>query len=140
MKQLYILIVLSGIVLVSCVDESLNIDPNRPSTVPTTSLISTAQKHLIDNVRGEQASLRSSGLFVQQISMNTYTSQSRYDMPFSYSADIWSGLYGVLNNLQEIIHLNTDAATKDQVTANGAGEMLRKLQSVASLSRMLTMG
>lgn len=133
MKQLYILIVLSGIVLVSCVDESLNIDPNRPSTVPTTSLISTAQKHLIDNVRGEQASLRSSGLFVQQISMNTYTSQSRYDMPFSYSADIWSGLYGVLNNLQEIIHLNTDAATKDQVTANGAG---RNASQIA-ISRIL---
>ncbi|WP_298647960.1 SusD/RagB family nutrient-binding outer membrane lipoprotein [uncultured Proteiniphilum sp.] len=133
MKQLYILFLLSVIGLVSCVDENLNIDPNRPSSVPTTSLISTAQKYLTDNVRGEEASLRSSALFVQQISQITYTSQSRYDIPFGYSADIWSGLYSVLNNLQEIINLNTDAATKDLVTADGAGRNATQI----AISRVL---
>ncbi len=73
MKPLYILFILSAIGFTSCIDEDLNIDPNRPSSVPTTSLISTAQKHLTDNVRSEQASLRSSALFVQQISQITYT-------------------------------------------------------------------
>ena len=95
MRLLYILLIFSAIVFTSCIDEDLNIDPNRPSSVPTPSLISTVQKHLTDNLRGEEASLRSSALFVQQISQVTYTSQSRYDIPFGYSADIWSGLYSV---------------------------------------------
>ena len=38
----------------SCIDENLNIDPNRPSSVQTTSLIVTAQKQLVDNVRVNQ--------------------------------------------------------------------------------------
>ena len=133
MKPLYILFILSAIGFTSCIDEDLNIDPNRPSSVPTTSLISTAQKHLTDNVRSEQASLRSSALFIQQISQITYTSQSRYDIPFGYSADIWSGLYSVLNNLQEIINLNTDPATKDLVTADGAGRNATQI----AISRVL---
>lgn len=105
----------------SCIDEELNIDPNRPSTVQTSSLIVTAEKHLLDNIRSESASLRSSGLFIQQLSQVTYTSTSRYDIPFSYSADVWNGLFAVANNLQEIITLNTDPATKELVTADGAG-------------------
>ena len=105
----------------SCIDEDLNVDSNRPSSVQTPSLLVTAQKQIIDNVRSESASLRSTALFTQQISMVTYTSQSRYDIPFSYSEDIWSGLYKALNNLQEIIILNSDDETKDLVTADGAG-------------------
>jgi len=117
----------------SCIDESLNVDPNRPASVPTTSLIVTAEKKLVDNLRSENISLRGSALFVQQLSQNTYTSQSRYDIPYSYSADYWSGLYKVLNNLQEIISLNTDAATKDIVTANGAGRNATQI----AISRVL---
>ena len=88
------------IVLTSCINEDLNIDPNRPTFVPTTSLIVTAEKKLVDNLRNESVSLRGSALFVQQLSQNTYTSQSRYDIPFGYSAEYWSELYKVLNNLQ----------------------------------------
>lgn len=132
-KYLYLIAFVLIVSLSSCIDEDLNIDPNHPSSVPTTSLIVTAEKHLLDNVRGESASLRSSALFIQQISQNTYTSQSRYDIPFSYSAEIWSGLYGVLNNLQEIIELNTDISTKDLVTANGAGRNANQI----AISRIL---
>lgn len=117
----------------SCIDENLNIDPNRPASVPTTSLIITAEKRLVDNLRSENISLRGSALFVQQLSQNTYTSQSRYDIPYSYSADYWSGLYKVLNNLQEIIQLNTNVATKDLVTANGAGRNANQI----AISRIL---
>jgi hypothetical protein len=121
----------------SCIDEELNIDPNRPSAVQTPSLIVTAEKHLLDNIRSESASLRSSGLFIQQLSQVTYTSQSRYDIPFSYSDNVWNGLYEVANNLQEIITLNSNPATKDLVTASGAGlnatqiAISRVLKSVA---------
>lgn len=117
----------------SCIDKDLNIDPNRPSTVQTPSLIVTAEKQLLDNIRSESASLRSSGLFIQHLSQVTYTSTSRYDIPFSYSADIWNGLYAVANNLQEIITLNSDPATKDFITANGAGRNATQI----AISRIL---
>lgn len=119
--------------LSSCIDEELNIDPNRPSAVQTPSLIVTAEKHLLDNIRSESASLRSSALFIQQLSQVTYTSQSRYDIPFSYSDNVWDGLYEVANNLQEVIVLNSDPATKDLVTADGAG---RNASQIA-ISRIL---
>lgn len=117
----------------SCIDEKLNIDPNRPSTVQTPSLIVTAEKHLLDNIRSESASLRSSGLFIQQLSQVTYTSPSRYDIPFSYSADVWNGLFTVANNLQEIITLNSDPTTKELVTADGAGRNATQI----AISRIL---
>lgn len=119
--NIYILVLSLLATFYSCIDETLNVDPNRPSSVPTTTLFVAAEKQLIDNVKGEQASLRSSALFIQQLSQVTYTSQSRYDIPFSYSANIWDGLYKVINNLQEIILLNSDPQTKDLVTASGAG-------------------
>lgn len=131
-KLIYSLFI-GALVLTSCIDEDINTDPNRPAAVPTPSLLVTAQKRLVDNLRSEQVSLRGSALFVQQLSQNTYTSQSRYDIPFSYSADYWRGLYLTLNNLQEIIELNSNPTTRDIVTANGAG---RNASQIA-ISRIL---
>lgn len=133
-KFTYILLILlfSG-TWISCIDEDLNIDPNRPAFVPTTSLIVTAEKKLTDHLRSENVSLRGSALFVQQLSQITYTSQSRYDMPFSYSASYWAGLYSVLNNLEEIIELNSDPSTKNLVTADNAGRNANQI----AVSRIL---
>ena len=120
-NKLYILGAFTSLLLsTSCVDD-INEDPNRPSSVPTTSLITSSEKLLVDNLRSEQVSLRGSMLFVQYFAQNTYTTQSRYDIPFSYSDDYWKGLYKTLNNLEEIIRLNTDPATKDVASANGIG-------------------
>lgn len=134
-KNRYILhlLIFTLLVLHSCIDETLNVDPNRPSSVPTTALIVTAQKQLLDNVRGESASLRSSALFIQQLSQVTYTSQSRYDIPFSYSDNVWDGLYETVNNLQEIIQLNSDPSTRELVTASGAGRNATQI----AISRIL---
>lgn len=101
--------------------------------MPTTSLITSAEKLLVDNLRSEQASLRGSMLFVQYFSQNTYTTQSRYDIPFSYSDDYWKGLYKTLNNLEEVVKLNTDPLTKDVATANGAGRNATQI----AISRVL---
>lgn len=131
-NKLYILGVFASIVLSSCVDD-INEDPNRPTSVPTTSLITSSEKSLVDNLRSEQVSLRGSMLFVQYFAQNTYTTQSRYDIPFSYSDDYWKGLYETLNNLEEIINLNTDPATKDVATANGAGRNATQI----AISRVL---
>lgn len=131
-NKLYILGLFASVLLSSCVDD-INEDPNRPTSVPTTSLITSAEKLLVDNLRSEQASLRGSMLFVQYFSQNTYTTQSRYDIPFSYSDDYWKGLYKTLNNLEEVVKLNTDPLTKDVATANGAGRNATQI----AISRVL---
>lgn len=132
-NKLYILSAFTSLLLsTSCVDD-INEDPNRPSSVPTTSLITSSEKLLVDNLRSEQVSLRGSMLFVQYFAQNTYTTQSRYDIPFSYSDDYWKGLYKTLNNLEEIIKLNTDPATKDVATANGVGRNATQI----AISRVL---
>lgn len=120
-NKLYILGGLTALMLsTSCVD-GINEDPNRPSLVPTTSLITSSEKLLVDNLRSEQVSLRGSMLFVQYFSQNTYTTESRYDISFTYSDVYWKGLYKSLSNLEEVIRLNTDPLTKDVATANGIG-------------------
>ncbi|MBK5721074.1 SusD/RagB family nutrient-binding outer membrane lipoprotein [Dysgonomonas sp. Marseille-P4677] len=132
-NRLYILGGFVSLILsTSCVD-GINEDPNRPSSVPTTSLITSSQKLLVDNLRSEQVSLRGSMLFVQYFAQNTYTTQSRYDIPFSYSDDYWKGLYKTLNNLEEVIKLNTDPATKEVATANGVGRNATQI----AISRVL---
>lgn len=132
-NKLYILGAFTSLLLsASCVDD-INVDPNRPSSVPTTSLITSSEKLLVDNLRSEQVSLRGSMLFVQYFAQNTYTTQSRYDIPFTYSDDYWKGLYKTLNNLEEIIRLNTDPTTKDVAAANGVGRNVTQI----AISRVL---
>lgn len=110
--------------LASCSDshfEEVNKDPNRPANATTTTILLSAEKQLIDNIRNENISLRGSQLFAQYYSQNIYSDQSRYDIPRSYSDTYWSNAYKALNNLNEIIILNTDPTKKDVASAGVAG-------------------
>ncbi|WP_138476735.1 SusD/RagB family nutrient-binding outer membrane lipoprotein [Dyadobacter bucti] len=110
--------------LSSCSDshfEEINKDPNRPENATTTTILLAAEKTLIDNIRNENISLRGSQLFSQYYSQNIYSDQSRYDIPRSYSDTYWSNAYKTLNNLNEIIILNTNSATKEVASAGVAG-------------------
>lgn len=116
-------ILLTGL-LSACSDsyfEDLNKDPNRPATTSTTTILLSAEKQLIDNIRNENSSLRGTQLFSQYYSQNIYSDQSRYDIPRSYSDTYWSNAYKALNNLNDIIRLNTDPTTKDVAAAGTAG-------------------
>ncbi|KQS30909.1 SusD/RagB family nutrient-binding outer membrane lipoprotein [Dyadobacter sp. Leaf189] len=110
--------------LASCSDshfEEINQDPNRPTNATTTTILLNAEKQVIDNIRNENSSLRGSQLFAQYYSQNIYSDQSRYDIPRSYSDTYWSNAYKALNNLNEIIILNSNPATKDVAAAGTAG-------------------
>ena len=51
----------SSLLLVSCAKKSLNdinLDPNNPTEVPTTTIIVAAEKLLMDNLRNENISLK----------------------------------------------------------------------------------
>lgn len=114
----------SLVALSSCSDshfEDLNKDPNRPSNATTTTILLSAEKQVMDNLRNEQISLRGTQLFAQYYSQNIYSDQSRYDIARSTSDAYWSSSYKALNNLNEIILLNSDPATKNIAAAGVAG-------------------
>ena len=90
----------------------MNIDPNNPSVPVTSNLLTSAELGLIGPITDIEPTLYS-----QQISEKFYTESSRYGTSqFSFN-----GYYaGALVDLQLIIRLNTDEATKAVAAQNGA--------------------
>jgi hypothetical protein len=130
------LLIVLGAGLLSCSDEifeDINQDPNRPTSVPTTSLLVSAQKQLVDNIRSEVINLRGTQLFSQYYSQNIYTDQSRYIIAPSALDGFWAGSFKALNNLNEIIRLNTNETTKAIATAGVAGTNANQI----AISRIL---
>lgn len=72
-------------------------------------------------IRSEDVNYRGAQLFAQYFSQNIYTDQSRYQISPDYSDKYWSATYKALNNLDEIIKLNTAETTKAFATAGTAG-------------------
>lgn len=110
--------------VVSCSKDTfneINTDPNRPATVPTPSLLLSAERQVMNALRSEAVNFRGAQLFAQYFSQNIYTDQSRYLISAGYSDEYWTNTYKALNNLNEIIILNEDESTKIQAQANGAG-------------------
>ncbi len=125
-KTIYTPIVLASLVLgfVGCSKErfaEINTDPNRPETVSTPYILVTAQKQIMDASRSESINLRGAQLYAQYFSQHIYTDQSRYLVTTEYADEYWTNTYKALNNLNEIIHLNSDEETKAVVAAGAAG-------------------
>lgn len=90
----------------------LNVDPNRPSDPLTSSLLTRSLRNISD-VIGDQTST----LYVQHLAEKQYTEASRYQTIYFD----FNGFYsGPLMNLQRIIELNTDEATRLEVSARGS--------------------
>ena len=97
----------------SCSDfGDMNVSPNSPANPNTASLFTGAMR----GVGGVVTNIVPA-LYVQQFGDVTYIEESRYKtIQFDYS-----GTYtGPLNNLDYIIKLNTDEATKNTAAANGS--------------------
>jgi hypothetical protein len=82
--------------------EEMNYDPNRPSFVPTSALLTQAQANLVYNLNGELAQLGMQ--YVQYLGQLDYPEKSNYADDGMSS---FTGIYlGGLTDLQEIIDLN----------------------------------
>ncbi len=97
----------------------ININPNSPSAPNTAAMMTAAMRdiaHMSSDMMG--------GLYAQHFGDVTYIEESRYKtlyFDFSGGFFVYSPLYnGTLNNLQTIIHLNTDTATKGSMEGNGS--------------------
>ena len=97
----------------------INVNPNSPSAPNTASLFTAAIRNVgtINNQVGPASYNGVPAIYVQQLGDITYIEESRYKtINFNYN-----GLYtGPLINLQQIIDLNTNDATKAAAAANGS--------------------
>ncbi|WKN45207.1 SusD/RagB family nutrient-binding outer membrane lipoprotein [Tunicatimonas pelagia] len=124
MKTIKLWGVMLALVLVgACTDdfEEINRDPNNPTEVPTSYLLTHAQRGLknIFNTNGS--------LYAQLWAETQYTNTSRYETPDSDFSQYYRGSQpntgtslGGLSDLQEIIRLNTDEETMTEVQSFGS--------------------
>ncbi|HNY07634.1 MAG TPA: SusD/RagB family nutrient-binding outer membrane lipoprotein [Bacteroidales bacterium] len=100
--------------------EDTNVSPNSPVDMPTYALMTNVQKQLMDNMRDEWWGGRFGWLLDQQINQNNYTTEDRYLFRQSVNDQYWNTIYTTCTDLQEIIRLNTEEATKGKMSAYGA--------------------
>ncbi|MCP9766905.1 SusD/RagB family nutrient-binding outer membrane lipoprotein [Lacihabitans sp. LS3-19] len=107
------LLVLPLLILTSSCEnfEEMNIDPNNVSTVPSSYVFTNTMRGL----RGQVAQTTGM-LYAQHWAETQYTETSRYETPeLSFY-----GFYANLADLDVVIKLNTDEATKGTISASGS--------------------
>ena len=92
--------------------EDVNVDPNRTEVPSTAALLTNVLSQL-----GGFASQTRGGLYAQQFSETQYTEVSLYALP---RLDFDGTYAGPLYDLQNIININTDEATKGNATKFGS--------------------
>ncbi|HOW31846.1 MAG TPA: SusD/RagB family nutrient-binding outer membrane lipoprotein [Bacteroidales bacterium] len=94
--------------------DKINTNPNAPTEASTAALLSQAIRDLAYNDFDVWYSARQSDLACQHFSQRNYTSEDRYSFRVNVTDGFFRNNYLYLNNLQQIINLNTDPATKDK--------------------------
>lgn len=103
----------------------INVSPNSPSSAQTYLLLTNAERQvsgLVNSVTGR--------IFTQQNSETLYTSESRYNLKvYDYSA----AYNNMLQDLNLIIKLNTDAETKSLPSVIGGGSNANQIAAARIL-------
>lgn len=117
----YIFLVFGAIVMLfpSCTKdfEETNKNPNSPEQVPSYTLMTNAQKRLMDDTRDEWFSGRMALPWIQYWAQVNYTEEDRYQYRENSNNTAWKDIYTDLMDLQRVIELNENAETK---ALNGA--------------------
>jgi len=105
----------------SCSDKFDEIDTNPNSTDKplTYGIFNSANKEIMDNTRNEWQSGRITLPWVQYSAQLGYTEEDRYQYRLSTGESLWSFSYRTAQDYKQIIDLNTDPATKAQMSAYG---------------------
>ncbi|MDU1903531.1 MAG: SusD/RagB family nutrient-binding outer membrane lipoprotein [Dysgonomonas sp.] len=107
----------------SCKDlEDINIDPNNPKDVSTPTLMTGAQKMMLDYIYDAWFSGRQALVYAQYWSQRNYTEEDRYQIRESVNNNYFNYLYRVAGNLKTIEDLNTDPVKKIEMSVYGANE------------------
>lgn len=104
--------------------DTINDDPNNPAIVPTSFLLTGAEKGIMDNTVDHWWGAQVGNQLAQYFSSNQYTSESRYQFRTSITNQYWNLFYagganstagnaqGGLKELQQIIDLCTNEPDK----------------------------
>lgn len=108
----------------SCSDrfEDIDVSPNSTKNPLTYGIFNSANKEYMDEMRGAFSSGRVTLPWVQYSAQRAYTEEDRYQYRITSGATIWSVSYRVAQDYKQIIDLNTDPATKNQMSAYGPNE------------------
>lgn len=99
--------------------DEIDKNPNNPSEVPTSTLLTAAQKGLCDDIYDEWWGGRQSDLWAQYWCQRNYPSEDRYAIRQNVNNQYFRQIYHDVMNLVQIINLNTDPATKVAAAASG---------------------
>jgi len=124
LKKIFLIISLPVLFIAGCTDkfDEINKDPNNPVAVETGYLLTYSQKTIMDNLRNEWFAGRGTQLLCQHWSQNNYPDEDRYLIRTTTIQNAWRAFYRAAANLQQIIKMNTDEATKADARASGPNE------------------
>jgi Starch-binding associating with outer membrane len=124
MKKISYILISLGLLLAGCTGEfeEMNTNPNFPTKASTSSLLTTAQKAIMDHTRDEWWGGRQTFVWSQYLSQNNYTNEDRYLIRQGSNNSNWGAFYMDIMDLVEIIHLNTDEETKAEMSVYGPNE------------------
>ncbi len=107
--------------MIGCQDslDEINVNPNQPEIVPTSGLLASATKELMDATRNDFESGRMTLPWVQYSAQVAYTEEDRFQFRESSSLAIYNNLYRVALDYKSIIKYNTDPNTVVQVANYG---------------------
>lgn len=102
--------------------EDINTDPNNPTAVPTSYLLTSAQFSIMDAIWDEWWNGRQGLLYSQYWSQTAYSDESRFLPRTNITNTYWNTFYLNMMDLQNIIELNTNEDTKGAAAAYGSNE------------------
>lgn len=111
-----------SLILSACTEgfEELNIDPNQPVIVPTSSLLTGAQRELVADIFGNHNELGGVGLPGMIYTQQMANLRGGFDDIYATVEEDFSTFYtSGLRDLQEIIALNTNAETMTNAALSG---------------------
>lgn len=103
--------------------DRINTNPNATDKVPTPFILTYGQRLLVYSVSDSWNDLKQAGVISQMWSQRNYTSEDRYNFRRGTSDGYFKNTYVYMQTFQDIIKLNTDAASKGDMAAYGDNEM-----------------
>jgi hypothetical protein len=115
------IILLASLFLTGCEKDfdQTNSNPNAAEKGFTPYLFTYAQRSLSFFIYDSWFSGRMVTLASQQMAQRNYTTEDRYDFRENVTNNYFRNFYGYLNNLDEVIRLNTDEKTKIDMAGFG---------------------
>jgi len=120
-KIIYIISAFTMLSITSCADkfDEIDINPNQTSSPLTYGIFNGAAKEYMTEMRGSFSSGRVALPWVQYSAQRAYTEEDRYQYRLTSGAAVWSVTYRVAEDYKQILDLNTDPATRAQMSAYG---------------------